>query len=90
MNVGRCFSGFLGLSLNGRTIFLVILLDQTVSVGYDMTVFALVRSPMPGQDEEEGKRWKNSSTEINPELWHAPAHLQIGVICPMPLPHADS
>ena len=33
---GRCPNGFLGLSLKDRTIrFLVILLDETVSVGQD-------------------------------------------------------
>ena len=32
--VGRCPNGFLGLSLNDRPIlFLVILVDKTVSVG---------------------------------------------------------
>ena len=35
-SVGRRLNGFLGLSLNDRTIvFLVILLDKTVSVGYN-------------------------------------------------------
>ena len=34
--LGRRRNGFLGLSLNDRTIlFLVIFLDKTVSVGYD-------------------------------------------------------
>ena len=42
----NCLNGFLGLSLNERTIlFLLNLFDKTVSVGSDKTVFALRRSP---------------------------------------------
>ena len=42
----RRSNGFLGLSLNdGIILFLVILLDKTVSVGPDKTVFALRRLP---------------------------------------------
>ena len=49
---GRRLNSFLGLSLNDRTIlFLVMLLDKTVSV--DLTVFALGRSLRERKEENE-------------------------------------
>ena len=68
---GRRPNGYLGLSLNDRTIlFLLILLDKTVSVRQDCkTVFALGRSPREREREREREQFFSPLSSFFPSTF---------------------